>query len=157
MNFALVSILINLKCQLLFALIKQKLANIIKDMKEKINNLQDEFIALQDSFASIDLMTNSSGGKGLLIEILLKRILPIEFRMEPDTHKTPHLHISYGINKHAASYSLVDGEPIVGAIPSKYDKTVKTWIESNHKVLMDIWDELKKGNQSGYESLIKKL
>ena len=126
-------------------------------MEEKITSLEKEFMALQDSFASIDLMTNSSGGKGLLIEVLLKRMLPIEFRMEPDTHKTPHLHISYGINKHAASYSLSDGEPIVGEIPSKYDKQVKTWIQSNQKILMDIWEELKKGNQSGYEGLIKKL
>lgn len=126
-------------------------------MEEKINSLEDEFKALQDSFAAIDLMSNSPSGRGLLTEVLLKRLLPIEYRMEPDTHKTPHLHISYGINKHAASYSLVDGEPIVGVIPSKYDKKVKAWIGTNRKVLMQIWDELKSGNQSGYEGLIKSL
>ncbi|WP_316632631.1 DUF4160 domain-containing protein [uncultured Flavobacterium sp.] len=126
-------------------------------MEEQINSLEKEFKELQDSFAMIDLMSNSTSGKGLLTEILLKRILPLEFRMEPDTHKTPHLHISYGINKHAASYSLIDGKPIVGEIPSKYDKKAKTWIDANQQILMQIWEELKKGNQSGYEGLIKKL
>lgn len=126
-------------------------------MEEKIKSLEEEFKNLQESFAIIDLMSKSSNGKGLLTEVLLKRNLPIEYRMEPDSHKTPHLHISYGVYKHAASYSLNDGEPIVGEIPSKYDKKVKQWIMTNQDVLMEIWDELKKGNQSGYESLIKKL
>ena len=126
-------------------------------MEDKINSLEEEFKSLQDSFANIDLMTKPSNGKGLLIEVLLKKFLPLEFRMEPDTHKTPHLHISYGINKHAASYSLINGELIVGQIPSKYDKRVKTWIETNQEVLIQIWEELKNGNQTGYESLIKSL
>lgn len=137
--------------------INDKLTFKSTNMEEKISSLEDEFRALQDSFANIDLMSQSSSGKGLLIEVLLKRILPIEYRMEPDTHKTPHLHISYGINKHAASYSLLDGNPIVGQIPSKYDKKVKLWINTNQNVLMQIWDELKNGNQIGYEGLIKKL
>ena len=126
-------------------------------MEEKISILDEEFKILQDSFATIDLMSKSSSNNGLLLEVLLKRTLPIEYRMEPDTHKTPHLHISYGINKHAASYSLIDGEPIVGKIPSKYDREVKKWIKKNKEALIEIWEELKNGNQSEYESLIKKL
>ncbi|WP_447637088.1 DUF4160 domain-containing protein [Flavobacterium microcysteis] len=125
-------------------------------MEEYIKSLEEEFKNLQDSFANIDLMGKSSDN-GLITELLLKRILPIEFRMEPDTHKTPHLHISYGKNKHTASYSLLNGEIIVGNIPSKYDKKIKIWIDKNKETLMKIWNELKRGNQTKYENLIKSL
>lgn len=124
-------------------------------MEEYITSLEEQFKDLQNSFAVIDLMSNSPSCKCLITEVLLKRILPIEYRMEPDNHKTPHLHISYGINKHAASYSLLDGEPIVGK--SIYDKRAKNWIEENQEVLLKIWEELNNGNQNGYETLIKSL
>lgn len=116
--------------------------------------MDKEFKELQDSFAMIDLM---SASKGLLLEVLLKKILPIEFRMEPDTYKTPHLHISYGRVKHAASYSLITGERIIGELDSKYDKDVKNWIEKNNEKLLQIWTNLQNGDQKGYETLIMSL
>ncbi|KAA6326115.1 hypothetical protein EZS27_024745 [termite gut metagenome] len=137
----------------------------LHEIQDEINNLnliaimdlndhKSKFEKLQDDFATIDLLTS---GKGLLLEVLLKKILPIEFRMEPDTHKTPHLHISYGKQKHAASYSLKSGERIVGELDSKYDKTVKIWIEKHKDSLLQIWNELQKGDQKGYELLISAL
>lgn len=121
-----------------------------------MTNLNKEFKELQESFAAIDQILQASG-KQLGIEIKLIEIKPMEFRMEPDNHKNPHLHVSYGIHKHAASYSLKDGTRIVGKLSNKYDKIATKWILNNNTKLMQIWSDLKNGNQQGYETLIKSL
>jgi len=56
--------------------------------------MKQEIEKLQDQFALVDLMTRKS--RSGLMEVLLKKNLPLEFRMEPDHHGAPHIHISYG-------------------------------------------------------------
>jgi len=46
--------------------------------------MNEELENLQDKFAFVDLMTKE--GKVGLLEVLLKKMLPLEFRMEPDNH-----------------------------------------------------------------------
>ena len=115
----------------------------------------EELKDLQDQFALIDLMTKQ--GKSNMTEILLKKFLPLEFRMEPDHHGAPHIHINYGKLKHTASYTVHDGERKAGDLPNKYDKIVTSWIEKNQAKLVQIWNEMKAGNQKKYELLIGQL
>ena len=115
----------------------------------------EELNELQDQFALIDLMTANS--KGGLLEVLLKKLLPLEFRMEPDNHGAPHIHISYGHEKHTASYRISDGVRIVGDLKNKYDKIVSEWILKNQLKMLDIWIAVQKGDQKSYELIIGQL
>lgn len=117
-------------------------------MLDKVKNLQEEF-------ALVDLMTKK--GKSGLLEVLLKKLLPLEFRMEPDHHGAPHVHISYGKDKHTASYRINDAVRVAGNLDNKYDKVVRQWITKNQVLLRQIWDEMKAGNLNKYELLIDQL
>lgn len=115
----------------------------------------EELKKLQDEFALIDLL--SKQGNSSLYEILLKKLLPLEFRMEPDQHGAPHIHINYGKEKHTASYRINDAVRVAGNLENKYDKTVRKWIADNQVKLKEIWNEMIAGNQHKYELLIGQL
>lgn len=92
------------------------------------------------------------------MELLIKKLLPIEFRMEQDAnHKMPHLHINYGKEKHVASYAINGGERLAGNLDTKYDKAVKVWISKNQVQLNKIWIAIQAGDQKKYELLIGNL
>jgi hypothetical protein len=116
--------------------------------------MNKELEDLQDKFAFVDLM--SKGGKEGLLEVLLKKMLPLEFRMEPDNH-APHIHINYGKEKHKASYRINDGVRVAGDLDNKYDKIVKDWIAKNKTTLQEIWTAMKAGDQKIYELKIGQL
>jgi len=101
---------------------------------------------LQDKFAEIDLLIKK--GHDELFEILLKKLLPLEFRMEPDHHGAPNIHINYGKEKHIASYGINDGKRVAGNLSSKYDKVARDWIASNQTTLQEIYTEMQVGNQN---------
>lgn len=122
---------------------------------EWIRIMKKELEELQDQFALIDLMTKES--KGGLLEVLLKKLLPLEFRMEPDHHGAPHIHISYGKEKHVASYRINDSVRVAGDLDNKYNKIVIQWIAKNRNTLQEIWVGMKEGNQNKYELLIGQL
>lgn len=116
-------------------------------MKEKLEKLQSKL-------ALIDLLSSKTGdGLGILI----MKDEPLQIRMEPDHHKTPHIHISYKKEYHKASYAIKDGKVLAGSLKSKYDKTVKAWIKENKLELEEIWRELKEGNQKKYELLLGEI
>ena len=121
------------------------------ETKLKMNK---ELEDLQDKFAFVDLMTEDR--KEGLLELLLKKILPLEFRMEPDNHP-PHIHINYGKEKHKASYLINNGVRVAGNLDNKYDKIVKNWIAINETKLQEIWTEMKAGGQKEYELKIGQL
>lgn len=111
---------------------------------------------LQDDFALVDLLTrNRQGG---LIEVLIKELQPLRIRMEQDkNHKMPHIHIDYGNIRHIASYSIQDGERLIGNLDNKYDKKIKEWITKNQKDLIQIWYEIQRGDNKAYELSIGQL
>lgn len=112
---------------------------------------------LQDKFAKADLLTRS-GIPGSL-EVLIKKLLPLEFRIEQDPNhsKSPHIHINYGREKHVASYRLIDGVRIIGNLESKYDRIVREWIMDNNAALMEIYKNIQSGNEKEYVILIDQL
>ena len=116
--------------------------------------MNKELEDLRDQFAFIDL-TTSDGNEGLL-EVRLKKMLPLEFRMEPDNH-TPHIHINYGKEKHKASYRINDGVRVAGDLDNKYDKIVNDWIAKNQTTLQEIWTAMKAGDSKIYELKIGQL
>ena len=116
--------------------------------------MNKELEDLQEKFAFVELMTK--GGQEGLLEVLLKKIEPLEFRMEPDSH-APHIHINYGKEKHKASYRINDGVRLAGDLDNKYDKTVKDWIAKNLTTLQGIWTAMKAGDQKEYELKIGQL
>lgn len=117
--------------------------------------MEEELNELQDQFAFIDLTTRN--GKDRVFEILLKQVLPLEFRMEPDTHGAPHIHINYGKEKHVASYRINDGVRVAGDLANKYDKIVTGWIIKNQTKLQEIWLAMQEGNQKSYDVKIGQL
>ncbi len=91
------------------------------------------------------------------MEILIKKMLLLEFRMEQDpNHQMPYIHINYGRQKHVASYSIKDSARLAGNLDRKYDIIVKNWINEHTDKLLQIWEQIQKGNQK-YELLIKEL
>jgi len=115
----------------------------------------DKLRELQDKFAEIDLLTDKDNDR--LFEILLKKLLPLEFRMEPDHHGAPHIHINYGKQKHIASYRINDGVRVAGNLSNKYDKIVNDWIALNRTTLQEIWTAMQDGDQKEYEIKIVQL
>ena len=116
----------------------------------------EELKKLQDDLALVDLMTREK--RGGLLEVLLKDLQPLQMRMEQDkNHKMPHLHVSYGKNKHAASYGIQSGERIVGQLDNKYDRVVKNWITNNQTQLLQIWGEIQRGDNNAYNLSIGQL
>jgi hypothetical protein len=115
----------------------------------------EELKKLQKYLALIDIKTSS---RARLVEVLLKDLQPLQMRMEQDkNHKMPHFHVSYGKDKHAASYSIQSGERIVGHLDNKYDKVVKNWIFNNQEKLTQIWGEVERGDYKAYEKSISNL
>ncbi len=88
--------------------------------------MNKELKDLQEKFAFVDLMTK--GGKEGLLEVLLKKILPLEFRIEPDNH-VPHIHINYGKEKHKASYRINDGVRVAGGLDNNMIKSLKIGLQ----------------------------
>ena len=118
--------------------------------------MEEELKKLQDSLAWTDLRIKKKM-PGLL-EILVKKIEPIQFRMEQDkNHSTPHVHIKYGKQTHVASYGINNGQRLAGNLPNHYDKDVRSWIQKNRESLLQIWDGIQSGNQQKYEILIGQL
>ena len=118
--------------------------------------MTEELKKLQDDMALIDLLTRNIDSS--MIEVLLKKMLPIQIRMEQDNnHSMPHVHITYNKDYHTASYSIEDGERIVGNLKNKYDKVVKSWITANHKKLLQIWVEVQAGDNNAYDISIGQL
>ena len=96
------------------------------------------------------------------VDLLIREIQgplrsPIQIRMEPDTHKTPHVHISKRNNNHFASFSL-DGTQLAGGqrLSSKETRVIREWLSMHGRTLHELWDCLKNGDTSA-PSLIKKI
>lgn len=115
--------------------------------------MRDMLKILQDTFASIDTQPS---GRGLLIEVLVKRLKTMKLKMYQETHSIPHIHIDYGgNNNHVASYNISDGERIEGDLDKKYDQAVKDWIAENGDILLEIWNALQDGAE--YEEIVDTL
>jgi hypothetical protein len=53
-------------------------------------------------------------------------------------HKKPHIHVQY--QSFEATFSIPDGELIVGSLPSKKVQLIKAWIILHEDDLMANWE-----------------
>lgn len=60
-------------------------------------------------------------------------------------HLEPHIHINYGNQNHAASYSISDGRKLAGNLNNRYEKDVKEWISKHQESLVALWNTAQKG------------
>lgn len=113
--------------------------------------MNEELKELQDTFAGIDLNEHLIGHKGLLLEVLIKKMLSLKIKMykEP-SYKTPHIHIDYNKQNHVASYSINTGEIIDGDMKSSYDRAISAWIDKNREQLLIVWNSLQQGQEIEY-------
>lgn len=107
--------------------------------------MNEELEDLQDKLATIDLLTRRGGGG---LEFLIKRYQSIRLRMDGDlNHKRPHIHVDYGRELHTAAYAIDDGERLVGGLPTKYDRQIKSWIDTNRSKLLQAWAATQSGKK----------
>lgn len=110
---------------------------------------------LQDRLALVDLMTRPGGGNGW-IEFLVKKLLDVKIKMyQEKKHARPHVHIDYGPERHAASYSIPEGTRLVGELSSKYDQAIGVWIQENQELLLQLWRQAQEGKP--IESIISQI
>ena len=105
--------------------------------------------------ALVDLMTRPGNGRGWT-EFLVKELLDIKIKMYQEKgHAKPHVHIDYGIDKHAASYAIPEGTRLVGNLSRKYDKSIGLWIQENQELLLQLWSQAQEGKP--IESIILQI
>jgi hypothetical protein len=82
------------------------------------------------------------------MELLLKKLEPIQIRMDGDkNHGRAHIHINYKRQFHVASYAIDDGSRLAGSLDRQYDRTVKAWIEENRAKLLLVWEKVQSGEK----------
>lgn len=103
--------------------------------------LTSDIEELQKDFAQVDLRTTPSRSSrtGYTSFLLLKRG-NLKFKMYQESgHSLPHIHIDYGRQNHAASYSIDPPSRLVGDLDRKYDRSVTEWITSRKDNLLKAW------------------
>ena len=109
-------------------------------------------VELQYLLGSADLLQTK---KSRTFKIEVARKLNMKFRMEPDNHQRPHVHIQYGKENHKASYAVNNGELLAGNLPTYQEKVVVNWISNHSDILNKLWITLKHGEN--HKSFIEQL
>jgi hypothetical protein len=105
---------------------------------------------LQRSLATVDLSTEPRPtGRVEIFKVLVLRLQHLKVKMYQEMgHKTPHLHVDYGTERHMASYAIEDGARLAGELDSKYDRTIAAWIAERRAQLLDTWNALQQGEDA---------
>lgn len=107
----------------------------------------EEIKALQRSLAQVDLLNEprSSRSTGFIGFLVLKlQNLKVKMYQEKG-HSTPHVHIDYGSQNHAASYAIGGGQRLVGNLPRRYDREIGSWLNENCDALLALWSAAQEG------------
>ena len=108
-------------------------------------DIEERLKDLQGKLATIDLLTEPRSTLSYT-EFLVVKLQNIKPQMYQEKgHSTPHLHIDYGKQIHAASYAIHDGSRLAGNLSKKYDREVTSWINANRKDLKRLWHETQNG------------
>lgn len=120
-------------------------------------SLEEEFDELQKLFAQKDLLSESlRGASSGFMEILLAKRKNMQIKIYQEKgHHLPHIHIDYGKQLHAASYSIESGTRLAGNLSKKYDSDVSSWLERNRDKVLEIWNALDVGG--AHENLVAQL
>ena len=64
-----------------------------------------------------------------------------------EDHGTAHFHVEY--NGQWASFAVVDGQRLAGAVPARAQRMVRAWAELHRDELHDAWERARSGNPPG--------
>jgi hypothetical protein len=117
-----------------------------KRLKKKLT-FETELRELQGAFArrqfadEVDQMRRRSRGiPGRGRPLMVRQLRSIRFKIDGDkNHARPHIHVDYGRNHHAATFSIDNGDRLAGGLNRKYDRPAREWIERNKEKLLDAW------------------
>lgn len=109
-------------------------------------NLTDLASKLQNDFGLVDLLTKPSrSGRGSM-EFLVVKLDRLKIKIYQEKgHSLPHIHVDYGKQHHAASFSIDPPKRIEGQLDGKYDRSVQEWLARNKDVLIALWAALQAG------------
>ncbi len=107
---------------------------------------------LQRRLAEVDLLTEPrKASRHGSLELLLLKLKNIKLKIYQEIgHAMPHIHIDYGKQNHAASFSIKNPSRIEGSLNKKYDKQIISWINQNKETLLGIWNEMQIGSNAEY-------
>ena len=112
---------------------------------------------LQRRFAEIDsIYEQRRPTRADSFELLLLKLKDIKIKLYQEVgHKLPHIHIDYGKEHHAASYSIQDMRRLEGSLPTRYENIISAWLSENRDLIIKIWNEVQSGGNPGL--LIEKI
>lgn len=109
-------------------------------------NLNDLASKLQRDFGLVDLLPRSSRFNNGSLELLVIKLDRLRIKIYQEKgHFLPHVHIDYGKQHHAASFSIDPPARIEGQLSTKYDRSIQEWLSGNKEVLLALWATLQEG------------
>jgi hypothetical protein len=109
-------------------------------------NLNDLASKLQNDLGLVDLLTRPSRSSQGSMELLVIKLDRLKIKIYQEKgHALPHIHIDYGKQHHAASFSIDPPKRIEGQLGSKYDRSVQEWLTRNKDALIALWTALQAG------------
>jgi Domain of unknown function (DUF4160) len=119
-------------------------------------NLTNLASKLQSDFGLVDLLTRPSRSSPGSMELLVIKLDRLKIKIYQEKgHALPHIHIDYGKQHHAASFSIDPPNRIEGQLGGKYDRTVQEWLTRNKDALIALWTALQAGESS--DALVAEL
>jgi hypothetical protein len=83
-----------------------------------------------------------------VVELQIIKLGKLKFKMYQESgHRLPHIHIDYGRENHAASYSLDPVARIAGTLDRKYDQKITAWISPRREELLKLWEIVQAGGE----------
>jgi hypothetical protein len=109
-------------------------------------SLTDLAPKLQNDLGLVDLITEPlRSGRGSM-EFLVIKLDRLKIKIYQEKgHSLPHIHVDYGKQHHAASFSIDPPKRIEGQLDGKYDRPVQKWLTCNKDALIALWSALQAG------------
>jgi Domain of unknown function (DUF4160) len=101
---------------------------------------------LQRDLANVDMSSGRSRRNSNSLELLLLKFQNLKLKIYQERgHAMPHIHVDYGKQHHAASYSIDPAARLEGTLHRKYDDSVISWVQQHKDTLFKIWTALQAG------------
>lgn len=102
---------------------------------------------MQRSLAQIDLLNEPSSSRSTgFSKFLVLKLQNLKIKMYQErSHSTPHVHVDYGSQNHAASYAISGGQRLAGNLPRRYDREIGSWLDEHCDALLALWSAAQEG------------
>ncbi|WP_426532633.1 DUF4160 domain-containing protein [Bradyrhizobium sp. McL0615] len=118
---------------------EERLKRYVSELRRKLS-----YAAVQDVYRRARERDRKAGRFPLYK--LVRNLPSVSVRMDgTKNHKRPHVHISVGKQKHAASLAIDNGELLAGKLKPYELREVQTWISAHKRALLNLWSEMQAG------------